>query len=105
MTTAHAGWWRRERTVQRPTSNVSGGARRGRHRGPLVQPAARPPGPPARARGGGLPVTGLGEAALAYAAAGYAGVPAARQAALRQLPGLRATFAPLPAPRGTRLPA
>jgi hypothetical protein len=25
MTTAHAGWWRRERTVQRPTSNVSGG--------------------------------------------------------------------------------
>ena len=25
MTTAHAGWWRRERTVQRPTSNASGG--------------------------------------------------------------------------------
>jgi hypothetical protein len=25
MTTAHAGGWRRERTVQRPTSNVSGG--------------------------------------------------------------------------------
>ena len=25
MTTAHAGWWRRERTVPRPTSNVSGG--------------------------------------------------------------------------------
>jgi len=25
MTTAHAGWWRRERTVQRPTSNGSGG--------------------------------------------------------------------------------
>jgi hypothetical protein len=25
MTTAHAGWWRREHTVQRPTSNVSGG--------------------------------------------------------------------------------
>ena len=25
MTTANAGWWRRERTVQRPTSNVSGG--------------------------------------------------------------------------------
>ena len=25
MTTAHAGWWRRERTVQRPTSNISGG--------------------------------------------------------------------------------
>jgi hypothetical protein len=25
MTTAHAGRWRRERTVQRPTSNVSGG--------------------------------------------------------------------------------
>ena len=25
MTTAHAGWWRRERRVQRPTSNVSGG--------------------------------------------------------------------------------
>ena len=48
-----------------------GRARRGRHRGPLVQPAARAPGPPARARGGGLPMTGLGEAALAYAAAGY----------------------------------
>ena len=80
-----------------------GRARRRRHRGPLVQPAAPAPGPPARARGGGLPVTGLGEAALAYAAAGYAGVPAARQAALRQLPGLRATFAPLPAPPGGRL--
>jgi hypothetical protein len=25
MTTVHVGWWRRERTVQRPTSNVSGG--------------------------------------------------------------------------------
>jgi hypothetical protein len=25
MTTAHAGWWRRERRVQWPTSNVSGG--------------------------------------------------------------------------------
>ena len=25
MTTAHAGWWRRERTVQRPTSNALGG--------------------------------------------------------------------------------
>jgi hypothetical protein len=25
MTTAHAGWWRLERRVQRPTSNVSGG--------------------------------------------------------------------------------
>ena len=25
MTTAHAGWWRLERTVQRPTSNVAGG--------------------------------------------------------------------------------
>jgi hypothetical protein len=25
MTTAHAGWWRRERTVQRPTPTVSGG--------------------------------------------------------------------------------
>jgi hypothetical protein len=25
MTTAHAGWWRRERRVQRPISNVSGG--------------------------------------------------------------------------------
>ena len=25
MTTTHAGWWRRERTVQRPTSNGSGG--------------------------------------------------------------------------------
>jgi hypothetical protein len=25
MTTAHAGWRRRERTVQRPTSNASGG--------------------------------------------------------------------------------
>ena len=25
MTTAHAGWWRLERTVQRPNSNVSGG--------------------------------------------------------------------------------
>ena len=25
MTTAHVGWWRRERRVQRPTSNVSGG--------------------------------------------------------------------------------
>ena len=25
MTTAHAGWWRRERTVQRPTSNVARG--------------------------------------------------------------------------------
>jgi hypothetical protein len=25
MTTALAGWWRRERTVQRPTSNGSGG--------------------------------------------------------------------------------
>ena len=25
MTTAPAGWWRLERTVQRPTSNVSGG--------------------------------------------------------------------------------
>jgi hypothetical protein len=24
MTTAHAGRWRRKRTVQRPTSNVSG---------------------------------------------------------------------------------
>jgi hypothetical protein len=24
MTTAYAGWWRRERRVQRPTSNVSG---------------------------------------------------------------------------------
>jgi hypothetical protein len=24
MTTAHAGWWRREPTVQRPTSNASG---------------------------------------------------------------------------------
>jgi hypothetical protein len=25
MTTAHAGWWRRERWVQRPTSNVARG--------------------------------------------------------------------------------
>ena len=25
MKSAHAGWWRRERRVQRPTSNVSGG--------------------------------------------------------------------------------
>jgi hypothetical protein len=25
MTTAHAGWWRRERRVQRPTSDVSCG--------------------------------------------------------------------------------
>ena len=25
MTTAHAGWWRLERTVQQPTSKVSGG--------------------------------------------------------------------------------
>jgi hypothetical protein len=25
MTTAHVGWWRRERRVQWPTSNVSGG--------------------------------------------------------------------------------
>jgi hypothetical protein len=25
MTTAHAGWWRLERTVRRPTSNVLGG--------------------------------------------------------------------------------
>jgi hypothetical protein len=25
MTTAHGGWWRRERTVQRPTLNVSDG--------------------------------------------------------------------------------
>jgi len=25
MTTAHADWWRRERPVQRPTSNSSGG--------------------------------------------------------------------------------
>jgi hypothetical protein len=25
MTTAHAGWWRRERRVQRPTSKVLGG--------------------------------------------------------------------------------
>jgi hypothetical protein len=25
MTTGHAGWWRLERRVQRPTSNVSGG--------------------------------------------------------------------------------
>ena len=25
MTTAHAGWWRRERRVQRPTAKVSGG--------------------------------------------------------------------------------
>jgi hypothetical protein len=25
MTTAHAGWWRREPTVQRPTSNGSAG--------------------------------------------------------------------------------
>ena len=25
MTSAHAGWWRPERTVQRPTSNGSGG--------------------------------------------------------------------------------
>ena len=24
MTIDHAGWWRRERTVQRPTSNVPG---------------------------------------------------------------------------------
>ena len=24
MTTTHAGWWRRERRVQRPTPNVSG---------------------------------------------------------------------------------
>ena len=49
MTTAHAGWWRRERTVQRPTSNVSGG------RGAVAtevlwsnRPLAAP-GPPARA--------------------------------------------------------
>jgi hypothetical protein len=26
MTTTHAGGWRRERRVQRPTSNVSGGS-------------------------------------------------------------------------------
>ena len=25
MTTAHAGWWRREPREQRPTSNASGG--------------------------------------------------------------------------------
>jgi hypothetical protein len=25
MTTAHAGWWRREHRVQRPASNVWGG--------------------------------------------------------------------------------
>ena len=25
MTTAHAGWWRREHTAQQPTSNVPGG--------------------------------------------------------------------------------
>jgi hypothetical protein len=25
MTTAHAGWWRQERRVQRPTLNGSGG--------------------------------------------------------------------------------
>jgi hypothetical protein len=25
MTTAHAGWWRQEYAVQRPTSNGSGG--------------------------------------------------------------------------------
>jgi hypothetical protein len=25
MTTAHAGWWRLEHRVQRPTSDVSGG--------------------------------------------------------------------------------
>jgi hypothetical protein len=25
MTTAHGGWWWQERTVQRPTLNVSGG--------------------------------------------------------------------------------
>jgi hypothetical protein len=25
MTTAHAGWWRRQRTGQRPTSNGPGG--------------------------------------------------------------------------------
>jgi len=25
MTTAHAGWWRLERTLRRPTSNGSGG--------------------------------------------------------------------------------
>jgi hypothetical protein len=25
MTTTHAGWWRRDRRVQRPISNVSGG--------------------------------------------------------------------------------
>ena len=25
MTTAHAGWWRRERRVQRPPSNVARG--------------------------------------------------------------------------------
>jgi hypothetical protein len=25
MTTAHAGWWRRERRVLQPTSNVAGG--------------------------------------------------------------------------------
>jgi hypothetical protein len=25
MTTAYAGWWRLERTVQRPTANGSGG--------------------------------------------------------------------------------
>ena len=43
-------------------------------------------------------MTGMGEAAAAYAAAGYAGVPAARQATPRQLPGLRAALAPLPTP-------
>jgi len=25
MTTAHVGWWQRERRVQRPTSSASGG--------------------------------------------------------------------------------
>jgi hypothetical protein len=26
MTTAHAGWWRRKRTAQRPTADGSGGS-------------------------------------------------------------------------------
>ena len=42
MTTAHAGWWRRERTVQRPTSDVSGG------RGAVATEVLWPNRPPAR---------------------------------------------------------
>ena len=89
--------------MQPPTSNVARG--QGAVASEILwsnRPLAHaPPLDPRRVP----PMTGLGEAALAYAAAGYAGVPAARQAAPRQLPGLRAALAPLPAPPGPRMRA